>query len=75
MKTKFDIGDNVYIKGCIKSIAVNEKGEIGYKVIINDDTGANAMIFDEDEIVEVSSKNYEKCNDSACYKFQMEVDE
>lgn len=53
MKTKFDVNEKVLIAGKVKSIAVNEKGEIGYKVLISTkDGGVNVIIFDEDEIVE-----------------------
>lgn len=57
MKTKFDIKEDVFIRGHIKSIAVSEKGEIGYKVEFKNFEGVHVLIFDEDDIVEDSSKH------------------
>lgn len=55
MKTKFDIDEDVFINGYIKSIAINETGEIGYKVgIIGDDGFHTTLIFNEDEIIKTS---------------------
>lgn len=54
MKTKFDIGEDVFINGRIKNIAINEKGEISYKVAINAGDGFHVYVFDEDEIIKTS---------------------
>lgn len=56
MKTKFDVNEEVLIPGIVKSIAVNDKGEIGYKIKIIDGVGVNELIFDEEFIVP-SNKN------------------
>ena len=54
MKTRFDVDEDVFIHGRIKSIAINEQGEIGYKIAIRSDTGIIILIFDEGEIVKLS---------------------
>lgn len=57
MKTKFDIDEDVFINGHIKAIAINEKGEIGYKVAIRSDGSIKILTFGEDEIVNTSQDN------------------
>lgn len=36
MKTKFDIGDTVLLKGTVRDISINNSGEICYTVIMSD---------------------------------------
>lgn len=54
MTTKYDIGEEVFVKGIVQRVAINDQGEVGYLIKLC--TGAGNIMdtaFDQCEVYPV----------------------
>lgn len=66
IQPKFDIGEDVLIKGIVKKIIINEDSSIKYQVLVNENGFDCLLSLQSDEIVEIPKKSIIWGGDKIC---------
>lgn len=58
MTTKYDIGEEVFVKGIVQKICINQNGEVGYLIkLCTDVSNIFDTAFDQSEVYPVIKEN------------------
>jgi hypothetical protein len=57
VQPKFDIGDDVLIRGTVKKIIINEDSSIKYQVLVNENGFDCLLSLESDQIIDIPKKS------------------